>query len=224
MQFTVFVLSALLSAAANAFPQPTAANVVVKPNDAVAAREMAQAELDYITFCTVTAGCDRQHVPVFRGVCSDFDVLHANQVDALLDNRRFTKRFYKTDISGVTHNGSLYEKEFKKSYFRSHYADLKAIKKQYDPASLFWVASGVGSEDWGEDLNWRKSPSAIGTDKKVMKTYWSEQRGSEFAMDSQLRSASVLHQRDAVEAAIDDEPILVESRRHQPINDAAVTT
>jgi hypothetical protein len=48
---------------------------------------------------------------------------------------------------------SLTERDFKKSFFGSHYDKLKSIKKKYDPHSLFLVAKGVGSEDWDDALN-----------------------------------------------------------------------
>lgn len=48
--------------------------------------------------------------------------------------------------------GSLHELDFKKSFFGSHYDKLESIKVKYDPASLFVVASGVGSEKWDEEL------------------------------------------------------------------------
>ena len=51
---------------------------------------------------------------------------------------------------------SLYEKDFKKTFFGSHYNKLKAIKDTYDPQGLFIVASGVGSDQWDGSLNCRR--------------------------------------------------------------------
>ena len=48
---------------------------------------------------------------------------------------------------------SLYEKNFQNTFFGSHYARLKSIKRVYDPNDLFIVASGVGSDDWDKSLN-----------------------------------------------------------------------
>lgn len=47
---------------------------------------------------------------------------------------------------------SLYEPDFRKSFFGSHYDKLRMIKQKYDPKSLFLVAEGVGSEDWNGSL------------------------------------------------------------------------
>jgi len=52
----------------------------------------------------------------------------------------------------VNRQGSIYERDFKKSYFGSHYPKLKTIKEKYDPSSLFVVASGVGSDEWDAEL------------------------------------------------------------------------
>ncbi|GLB39903.1 putative oxygen-dependent FAD-linked oxidoreductase family protein [Lyophyllum shimeji] len=51
---------------------------------------------------------------------------------------------------------TLYERDFKKSFFGPHYQRLKSIKAKYDPDTLFIVASGVGSEDWDGELNCRR--------------------------------------------------------------------
>lgn len=50
---------------------------------------------------------------------------------------------------------SLYEADFKKTFFGPHYSKLKSIKDKYDPQGLFIVAEGVGSEEWDKELNCR---------------------------------------------------------------------
>ncbi|KAL0946201.1 hypothetical protein HGRIS_012461 [Hohenbuehelia grisea] len=58
--------------------------------------------------------------------------------------------------SGAYFNEALpFEPRPQTTFFGSHYKRLKAIKKTYDPASLFLVANGVGSEDWDSSLNCR---------------------------------------------------------------------
>ena len=59
-------------------------------------------------------------------------------------------------LNFVKRQGSLYERNFKKSYFGSHHPKLKQIKDKYDPSSLFVVASGVGSDEWDAELRCRK--------------------------------------------------------------------
>ncbi|KIL60350.1 hypothetical protein M378DRAFT_168232 [Amanita muscaria Koide BX008] len=50
---------------------------------------------------------------------------------------------------------SQYEKDFRGTFFGSHYQRLAAIKKQYDEDDLFLVTEGVGSENWDKTLNCR---------------------------------------------------------------------
>ena len=52
--------------------------------------------------------------------------------------------------------GSLYELDFKKSFFGSHYDKMKSIKDEYDPTSLFVVPSGMGSDEWDGELVCRR--------------------------------------------------------------------
>ena len=40
---------------------------------------------------------------------------------------------------------------WQQAYFGGHYPKLQAIKKKYDPAGLFFVHNGVGSEEWSAD-------------------------------------------------------------------------
>ena len=51
--------------------------------------------------------------------------------------------------------GSLYYSNPQQTFFGSHYEKLLSIKKKYDPADLFVVAEGVGSEEWDASLNCR---------------------------------------------------------------------
>jgi hypothetical protein len=59
-------------------------------------------------------------------------------------------------LNSFKRQGSLYERDFKKSYFGSHYPKLRKIKEKYDPSFLFVVASGVGSDKWDAELRCRK--------------------------------------------------------------------
>jgi hypothetical protein len=50
---------------------------------------------------------------------------------------------------------SLFEIDWKETFFGSHYSTLKSIKNKYDPFKLFVVAKGVGSDDWDKELTCR---------------------------------------------------------------------
>ena len=46
---------------------------------------------------------------------------------------------------------NYFDRSWQKSYWGSNYPRLAAVKKKYDPAGLFFVHNGVGSEDWSAD-------------------------------------------------------------------------
>ncbi len=46
---------------------------------------------------------------------------------------------------------NYFDKTWQKSYWGSNYWRLAAAKKKYDPAGLFFVHNGVGSEEWSAD-------------------------------------------------------------------------
>ncbi len=57
----------------------------------------------------------------------------------------------------TTHPGSyvsesdFFERSWQQSFWGSNYPRLAAVKKKYDPAGLFFVHQGVGSEEWSAD-------------------------------------------------------------------------
>jgi hypothetical protein len=46
---------------------------------------------------------------------------------------------------------NFFEEDWQHSYWGNNYARLAAIKKKYDPAGLFFVHNGVGSDEWSAD-------------------------------------------------------------------------
>ena len=46
---------------------------------------------------------------------------------------------------------NYFEKGWQRSYWGSNYPRLAGIKRKYDPAGLFFVHNGVGSEEWSAD-------------------------------------------------------------------------
>lgn len=46
---------------------------------------------------------------------------------------------------------NFFEKDWQRSYWGSNYGRLLQVKKKYDPAGLFFVHNGVGSEGWSAD-------------------------------------------------------------------------
>jgi len=47
--------------------------------------------------------------------------------------------------------GNFFDAHWQTSYWGSNYPRLAAVKKKYDPAGLFFVHHGVGSEEWSDD-------------------------------------------------------------------------
>ena len=62
------------------------------------------------------------------------------------------------ELRAVAPNGGAYvsesdffENDWQHSYWGANYERLASIKKKYDPAGLFFVHNGVGSEEWSPD-------------------------------------------------------------------------
>jgi FAD/FMN-containing dehydrogenase len=55
------------------------------------------------------------------------------------------------DAGAYVAESSYFQSDWQKSYWGSNYARLHAIKTKYDPAGLFFVHHGVGSEAWSAD-------------------------------------------------------------------------
>jgi hypothetical protein len=45
----------------------------------------------------------------------------------------------------------FFESAWQQSFWDSNYRRLAAVKRRYDPAGLFGVHHGVGSEEWSAD-------------------------------------------------------------------------
>jgi hypothetical protein len=44
--------------------------------------------------------------------------------------------------------GDMQDPEWKDTFYRGNYKRLLEVKKKWDPQGLFWVISGVGSDEW----------------------------------------------------------------------------
>lgn len=51
--------------------------------------------------------------------------------------------------------GDVHQPDFQSAFFGDHYSRLLGIKKKYDPCSVFYAATAVGSESWAEDNDGR---------------------------------------------------------------------
>jgi FAD/FMN-containing dehydrogenase len=55
------------------------------------------------------------------------------------------------DAGAYVSESDYFEKDWRTSFWGSHYAKLRAVKDSYDPDGLFIVHHGVGSESWSSD-------------------------------------------------------------------------
>ncbi|KAI0749530.1 FAD-binding domain-containing protein [Daedaleopsis nitida] len=78
-----------------------------------------------------------------------------NQLREGLKTQTAKLRALAPDSGAYFNEASLYEPDFRQSFFGSHYEKLRKIKAKYDPIDLFVVVEGVGSEEWSKDLNCR---------------------------------------------------------------------
>ena len=56
-----------------------------------------------------------------------------------------------TDAGSYVSESDFFERSWQHSFWGTNYPRLAAVKKKYDPAGLFFVHHGVGSEEWSAD-------------------------------------------------------------------------
>ncbi|MBC7988864.1 MAG: FAD-binding oxidoreductase [Luteimonas sp.] len=62
------------------------------------------------------------------------------------------------DAGSYVSESNYFEPQWQRSFWGSNYPKLAAVKQKYDPAGLFFVHHGVGSEAWSADGFTRRSP------------------------------------------------------------------
>ncbi|KAL1608533.1 hypothetical protein SLS60_003475 [Paraconiothyrium brasiliense] len=69
--------------------------------------------------------------------------------------------------------GDMQDSEWKETFYGDNYERLLLVKKRWDPEGLFWVISGVGSDDWENQQQMRLLDNhtiAISTQTSTMTT------------------------------------------------------
>ena len=55
------------------------------------------------------------------------------------------------DAGSYVSESDYFERDWQRSFWGANYGRLRAVKDRYDPAGLFFVRHGVGSEGWSDD-------------------------------------------------------------------------
>ncbi len=120
------------------------------PEDLAAAKDTATnpAVLDAFALAIIAGGGP----PAFPGIAG-----HEPDLTTARRQARQINRAMDALLKGAPNPGSyvsesdFFERPWQHSYWGSNYARLAAVKKKYDPAGLFFVHHGVGSEEWSAD-------------------------------------------------------------------------
>ncbi len=121
------------------------------PADAIAAaRDTATnpAVLDGFALAIIAGGTNRAipgvpgHEPDYRAARGDAAQMHAAMSE--LRNVAPTPASYVSE-------SNYFQQKWQQSFWGTNYPRLQAVKAKYDPAGLFFVHHGVGSEDWSDD-------------------------------------------------------------------------
>jgi FAD/FMN-containing dehydrogenase len=120
------------------------------PEDLASARDTATnpAVLDAFALAIIATG----EPPAFPGIPG-----HEPDQKAARQHTRDINKAMEELLKVVTNPGSYvsesdyFERSWQQSFWGSNYPRLAAVKKNYDPAGLFFVHHGVGSEEWSSD-------------------------------------------------------------------------
>ena len=118
--------------------------------DLAATRDTAMnpAVLDAFALAIIATG----GAPAFPGIpggAPDLAVArrHAREINKAMDELLKVT----TNAGSYVSESDFFERSWQQSFWGSNYPRLAAVKKKYDPAGLFFVHQGVGSEEWSAD-------------------------------------------------------------------------
>jgi FAD/FMN-containing dehydrogenase len=90
--------------------------------------------------------------PAYPGVAGhEPDAAAARKNADAIDKAMNELRKLTPSLGSYVLEGNFFEPNWQGSFWGANYPKLRAIKDKYDPAGLFFVHHGVGSEDWSED-------------------------------------------------------------------------
>jgi FAD/FMN-containing dehydrogenase len=125
---------------------------------AARATAMNPAVADSFALCMIIAS-GPPAFPEIRG--REPDLAAARRDAAAVERAWHEVRKVAPEGGSYVSESDFFEREWQEAFWGSNYARLLAIKRTYDPAGLFWVHHGVGSEDWSADGFTRDGPARV---------------------------------------------------------------
>ena len=121
-----------------------------RPDVIAAARQTATNPAVLDAFALAIVGSEGP--PAFPGLPGREPDLVAARRDAAAVGRAMDElRRLAPNLGSYVAESSFFERKWQQSYWGDNYARLLALKRRYDPDSLFFVRHGVGSEAWSDD-------------------------------------------------------------------------
>ena len=90
--------------------------------------------------------------PVYPGISGHEPDLTASRKDAVAIGKAMDElRKIVPDPGSYVSESNFFDQSWQQSFWGPNYPRLRAVKTKYDPAGLFFVHHGVGSEEWSAD-------------------------------------------------------------------------
>lgn len=103
--------------------------------------------------------CGASGPPAFPAVPGHEPDLAASRRDAAAVGRAMDElRRLAPNAGSYVSESNFFNENWQQAFWGANYPRLAAVKKKYDPAGLFFVHHGVGSEEWSADGFTRIAP------------------------------------------------------------------
>jgi FAD/FMN-containing dehydrogenase len=90
--------------------------------------------------------------PAYPGIQGHEPDLAAARKDAVaIDKAMEELRRVVPDAGSYVSESDFFERDWQRAFWGANHSRLQAVKARYDPAGLFFVHHGVGSEAWDAD-------------------------------------------------------------------------
>ena len=121
------------------------------PADAIeAAKDTAMNPAVVDAFALAISATGEQ--PAYPGVAGhEPDVATARKNAEAIEKAMNELRKLTPSVGSYVLETNFFEPNWQDAFWGANYAKLRAVKDKYDPAGLFFVHHGVGSEDWSDD-------------------------------------------------------------------------